>query len=111
MSMFDVDPRQGTAIAGPVAPQQEGPGAAVRVGVLLDGLRRRWWLLALGLVRAAGAAAVGKMRSKASYRTEAIVAVAPIVPHVAFTGEEWRAESIVSFYDDYVRTLCQRMRG
>ena len=78
---------------------------------LLRGIRRRWYvLLPLVVVLAAAGVLFVMERSKPAYRAESLVEVKPLLPHMVFTGEEWRATSIVGYYDDYVRTLVQRVQ-
>jgi capsular polysaccharide biosynthesis protein len=65
------------------------------------------WFLALTaatLTVAVGAFVVLKKFAPV-YRAESVLYVRPTAPSLAYTGEEWRAESIASFYGDYVRTL------
>ncbi|MEM7309049.1 MAG: hypothetical protein AAF682_20365 [Planctomycetota bacterium] len=68
---------------------------------------RNHWMLAVGVafvISLTGAFAVHR-KFRPLYRSEAILFVRPTAPSLAYTGEEWRAESIVGFYGDYVRTL------
>lgn len=62
-------------------------------------------LLALALAAPAGELAA--RRAAPSYRAEAVLYVAPAVPRLLYTDEEWRANSTVGFYNDYLRTLCR----
>ncbi|MEM8714056.1 MAG: hypothetical protein AAGG01_24190, partial [Planctomycetota bacterium] len=89
-----------------------GPGADVAAQdlplLVLSALRYRWWLvvaLALPLCALGGWAVLRKLQP--SFAAEALLEVAPTAPNVAFTDEQWRAQSIHGFYDNYMRTLMR----
>ena len=68
---------------------------------------RRRWRSVVGVALATvllGTVGVAK-KLKPSFRAEATIHVRPTAPSLAYTGEEWRAQSIEGFYGDYVRTL------
>ena len=76
------------------------------VAVVVRAVRARLGLFLVTAVALAGAGAfVVLKRVVPTYRAEAVLLVEPTAPVLAYTGEEWRAESIVGFYGDYVRTL------
>ncbi|MFT7617590.1 MAG: capsular polysaccharide biosynthesis protein [Planctomycetota bacterium] len=57
-----------------------------------------------------GTWAVAK-KFKPSYRAETKLHVAALAPRVLFANEEWHKESIVGFYDDFVRTISQQAKS
>lgn len=98
------DPSRSGAPADP-RPPRRGPAWA------LAGLRARWLtaaFVAAGLTATGVAAVIYKFNP--SFAAEALLEVEPTVPHIAFTDEQWRAQSIAGFYNDYIRTVVQLAR-
>lgn len=83
-------------------------GGPIDPMAVLRAVRAKWYIVLFVTAFLTGAlGAVVLKRIVPSYAAEALVSVEPIVPTVAYTGEEWRAQSIQGFYSDYVRTLVR----
>ncbi len=94
----------------PLDAELKGPKADMK-GDLIRGILRHWWLLLpVYLCMAGGGAFVVMTKMKPAYKAEAVLEIAPILPNMVYTGEEWRAVSIHSFFDNYVRTMTHRFK-
>ncbi len=88
------------------SPSVGGPADLARLAV--SAVWRRWYVV-LGVALPLGALSVFAAAKKfqPAFAAEAMIEVAPTVPSVAFTDEQWRAQSIHGFYDNYMRTLMR----
>jgi len=106
--LFDLE---GEPFESRTAPRSEREDEGLRVDPLqlvLSALRRRWFVIGLlaAVFGAAGGYVVMK-RFRPIYSAEVLIEVQPTVPLVAFTDEEWRAQSLAGFYNDHMRTITQ----
>ncbi|MFT5290886.1 MAG: hypothetical protein ACI82F_002962, partial [Planctomycetota bacterium] len=83
-----------------------GPAELARL--VSSAILRRWYVV-LGVALPLGALSifVAEKKFQPSFAAEALIEVAPTVPSVAFTDDQWRAQSIHGFYDNYMRTLMR----
>lgn len=91
--------------AGSTAAQPEG---MLSMSLIFSALRHRWpWIVLLALPMVGLSAFYVQRRMPPIFAAESMIKVEPTVPHVAFTDEEWRAQSITGFYNDHVRTITR----
>ncbi|MEO0649677.1 MAG: hypothetical protein AAFZ65_03245 [Planctomycetota bacterium] len=109
--LFALDAPPGAALAANPTSSTASSNGGFDPYTVLAALRHRWWtgLLVAPALAAAGAF-VATQKLQPSYSAEALLTVQPTLPSVAVHDEEWRAQSIHGFRDDYTRTLVEVAR-